>query len=202
MDTELLVDNRVEDGRKLLAELAAQGFDVAIAFWVRTSEEGLWFLYIASSRIGRVSIADAYRSVYAALRPMKDASLSVSEIKLIAPDNPIAVDALAIRQRFSARMPSRYNGKRLGQLAIEEAYIYPPVTAGMDRAQVLHSVTQLMNRHGVIQPSLVTLRNGSSFQAIPLGIQVGQPGEIAVVLRNVTSGVDESLSIDEIMNIQ
>jgi hypothetical protein len=51
MDTELLVDNRIEDGQKLLAELLKAGFDVNVAFWVRTSEEGLWFLYIGSTSV-------------------------------------------------------------------------------------------------------------------------------------------------------
>lgn len=202
MDTELLVDDHVEDGRRLLTELASQGFEISIAFWVRAREEDLWVFYIASPQVGRVSIGDVYRIVYAALGRLTNASITLSNVKLIAPDNPIAVDAMAVRKRFPASIASRYNGKRLGRLAIEEAYIYPPITAGMDRAQVLQTVTQLMNRTGLIQPSLITLRNGSSLQAIPVGVQVQHPGRITVVLQNAASGANESLPIDEITNIQ
>jgi hypothetical protein len=39
--------------------------------------------------------------------------------------NPIAQDAIAWRDRYPGRVPTRYHGKRLGNLAVEEAYIYP-----------------------------------------------------------------------------
>ena len=38
MDYELLVENQIEDGRALLSGLVDDGFDVSVAFWVRTSE--------------------------------------------------------------------------------------------------------------------------------------------------------------------
>ena len=40
MDYELLVDERIDDGRSLLAGLVEDGFDVTVAFWAKTSEEG------------------------------------------------------------------------------------------------------------------------------------------------------------------
>ncbi|HEY8751664.1 MAG TPA: hypothetical protein VIM11_27025 [Tepidisphaeraceae bacterium] len=202
MDSELLVDQRIEDGRELLANLVTRGFAISVSFWIRTSEEDLWFLYIASPKVGRVSIGDAYRDVYTALSRVAQTSITISDIKLVSPDNPIALDAIAVRNRFPSMIPISYTGKRMGQLAIEEALIYPPVGVGMDRDQVLRTVTQLMNRSGQLQPSLITLRNGTSLQAIPLGVQVQQPGKISVALRNISSGCDEIHLIDEISDIQ
>lgn len=47
MDQGTLVENRVDDGARIVEKLRESGFDVAAAWWMKTSEEGQWFLYIA-----------------------------------------------------------------------------------------------------------------------------------------------------------
>jgi hypothetical protein len=132
MDTEVLVENRIEDGGRLLVELAREGFDVAVAVWVRTSEEGLWHLYIASDSVTPETLGDVYRRVYVCLRKIPEPRLSMLEIKLVHSSNSIARDAIAVRDRHSGREPVRFQGKRLGDLAIEEAYIYPATLKPME----------------------------------------------------------------------
>jgi hypothetical protein len=51
VDQEVLVDSRIDDGLKLLTTLVNEGFDVTVACWVKTSEEGLLFLYIGSTSV-------------------------------------------------------------------------------------------------------------------------------------------------------
>ena len=46
-----MVDNRIEEDQKLVGELLIAGFDVSVAFWVKTSDEGLWFLYVGSASL-------------------------------------------------------------------------------------------------------------------------------------------------------
>jgi hypothetical protein len=120
VDTELLVDNRIEDGQKLVAELILAGFDVSVAFWVRTSEEGLWFLYIGSTSVEPSKIGDAYRTLYACLSKIPDPAVSVSDVKLIQASDPIAKAAIAARDRQPGRLPVRFQGKPSGSLSIEE----------------------------------------------------------------------------------
>ena len=48
MDTELLVENKIEDGAALIRQLIRDQFEVRVAFWVKRTEEGLWYLYIAT----------------------------------------------------------------------------------------------------------------------------------------------------------
>src|SRR5712691_8534295 len=127
MDQELLVENRFEDAEKLLSKLVRSAFDVTVAFWVRTSEEGLWVLYIASNSVNRDKIGLAYGALYASMSQIPDLSITISEIQLVQPSEPIAKEAIALRDRKLARLPLRYLGKRLGHLAIEEAYIYPKI---------------------------------------------------------------------------
>jgi hypothetical protein len=125
MDTELLVEDRIEDGRRLVAELIKEGFDVTVAFWVRTSEEGLWFLYVGSTSVESGKVGDAYITAYDCLARLPNSSISLSDIKLVPATNPIAKDAKEIRDRYAGRVPTKYHGKQLGRMAIEEAYIYP-----------------------------------------------------------------------------
>jgi hypothetical protein len=200
MDYELLVDEQIEAGKSLLAGLVHDGFDVTVAFWVRTSEEGLWFLYIGSTSVRTMSLADAYRVVYGVLRRIPNSEISISNVKIVDADNPIARSAIEVRDRYPARLPTRYNGKRLGNMSIEEAYIYPR-TGGMTRTEVLQAVTGLMNRTGVLAPSLVTLRDGTQFQAVPVGIQMNVPGAIQVVFHDLVASTNRSIPVDDVVGI-
>jgi hypothetical protein len=110
----------------LVEQLVRDGFDVSVAFWVKISEEGLWHLYIASPSVDAEKLGESYGKVYASLNKIPSSWVSPSDIKLITDMNPIARDAVEVRDRHLAKLPTRYHGKRLGSLSISEAYIYPP----------------------------------------------------------------------------
>ena len=125
MDTDTLVESRIDDGRRLINQLVEDHFDVAAACWAKTAEEGQWFLYIASRAVEGTGLAAAYKDAYRVIRSMPDIGAIKSEIKLIGTENPIANDM----QRYARESPTRYRGPRLGNVAIEEAYLYPTSTA-------------------------------------------------------------------------
>jgi hypothetical protein len=130
MVTELLVESQIEDGRRFVEQLVRDGFEVTVAFWVKTSEEGSWHLFIASPSVDAEKPSGAYRKVYASLSKIPDIGISPSDIKLISSTNPIAQDALEMRgDRYPGRISTLYQGKRLGGLSIREAYIYPPLVS-------------------------------------------------------------------------
>jgi hypothetical protein len=126
MDQELLVESRIEDGQRLIDQLVRDGFPVRVAFWVKTSEEGDWFFFLGSPEVDFEKPGDAYGKVYVSLSKVPDCSISLSEIKLVNGTNPVARAAVALRDRHKGMVPTRFHGKRLGNLAVEEAYIYPP----------------------------------------------------------------------------
>jgi hypothetical protein len=133
MDTELLVEPRLEDGEKLVNQLELDGFEVRVAFWVRTSEEGLWHLYIASPAVTHEKLGEAYRAVYASLSKVPAPTVSLSEIKLVSPDNPIVRDVLDIPLRYSPdRLATSSHKATLGSMAVEEVYVYPPTLAARE----------------------------------------------------------------------
>jgi hypothetical protein len=179
MDTVTLVEDQIDDGRLLVERFVADGGSVTAAFWVKTAEEGQWFLYIATEGVDRDGPAAAYRTVYASLKKLGDPWIALSEIKLVGPENPITKSVLEILARHPRRSPIRFGGKSLGNLSVEEAYIYPPrifVSPGGNRMttnEVIQHVIQLMNRTGVVQASAVTLQDGTAFRGFPFGLELG-----------------------------
>lgn len=201
MASDLLVDERIEDGARLASELVRNGFDVTAAFWIRTQEEGLWFLYLASSSVRHDGFANAYRNVYVTLARLKIESFALSQIKLLDPNNPIAADVMALRNRYPARIPTRVGSGRLGAIAVEEAYIYPRIDQALTRNEVIQAVTTLMGRTGIISPSTVTLRDGSTILAIPVGVQLSN-NQVTVTLHEHATGHNRVVPADEIIAIQ
>jgi len=132
MDTDTLVENRIDDGQKLVEELPQGGFDVTAAFWLKASEDGKWYFYIISPMVDTEGLAKGYRFLHPLVRAMPQLFwIDPLEIKLIGPSNPIARDVLAIHNRIPGPRvcPVRWGGKMLGNMSIEEAYLYPlPVT--------------------------------------------------------------------------
>ncbi|HUG70911.1 MAG TPA: hypothetical protein VMM76_24395 [Pirellulaceae bacterium] len=126
MDTATLVNEQIDEGKLFVNHLRHNGFPVEAAFWVLTSEDELWFLYLASNIVDVDGLAAAYRKVYAELARCRVRWISRSDIKLVGSQNPIAQDAISYR---SDRLATRYGGRQLGKMFVEEAYIYPNSTA-------------------------------------------------------------------------
>jgi hypothetical protein len=202
MDTKLLVDEQIDAGKALITALAQDGFDVAVALWIKPSDEDLWFLYLGSSSVDPAHIGDAYRRVYDCLRRDQHSTLGLSEIKLVPSSTLIAKDAIEVRDRSTARIPTRYHGKRLGGMAIDEAFIYPRIAGPMATTEVVQTVVGLMNRTGVVSPSTVTFQDGTSIKAIPAGIEAEPPGGVSIILIDVTSGQKKTFPANEVINIQ
>ncbi len=135
MDTGPLVNEQIEDGRKLLAQLAAEGFDVTAACWVRFAlcAEHEWFFYIVSERVDKDGLRAAGLAVHQAIHripPPWGPWITVSELRLVGLNDPMAKEVLAFRARYPGR--TWFPGASLGSQIIEQAYIYPPQGAGRD----------------------------------------------------------------------
>ena len=126
MDTNGLVTRRVEDGQKYINSLSLKGFDVTAACWVRTSDEDVWLLYVASPRVDNRKLADAYSEAYAVLQTMEGTTISASEVKLVGENNPIATEILDVRRRYADTFVDSSILRQLGSVMIEEAYVYGP----------------------------------------------------------------------------
>jgi hypothetical protein len=129
MDQGTLVEKQVDDGARVIAKLRESGFDVAAAWWMKSSDEGQWFLYIASKDVGDRGIKAAYHTIHTTMGTLGPLWVDRFEVKLVEPQNPIAQDVLGIMARYPDRTPTRYGGRKLGNVAIDDSYIYPPSVA-------------------------------------------------------------------------
>jgi hypothetical protein len=122
MDTATLVDEQIVEGKSLVNQLKERHFPVSAAFWVLTSDEGLWFLFIASPVVDEEGLAAAYRRVNTELSRCGVRGILRTDIKVVGVGDPIAIDAMKYRSNAQS---TRYGGRKLGNLIVEEAYIYP-----------------------------------------------------------------------------
>ncbi len=209
MDQGTLVVNRIDEGRRFVERLAADGNPIQAAFWAEVSEtSGLSFLYLVTDLYDREGPAASYRAVQKSLQKLGEVSLKSSRIKAIGPSNPIARDVLKIMERHPGREAITLEGKRLGFLDVERAYIYPSHTFSMNTPdpmtteEIGQQLIRLMNRGtGLVHPSRVTLKDGVSFHGVPFSIQYGSQNELVVQFLAEKEAAPRVYRIDEIASI-
>lgn len=132
MATGTLVDRLLDDGQKLAEALAKRGFSVDAALWLQSSENEKWYFYVVSPLVDAEGLSKAYGRLHSATRGMAKAFwIDPLEIRLIGPTDPIAKQVLEICKRYPPPVasPIRWRGKTLGNMSVEQAYIYPLKTS-------------------------------------------------------------------------
>jgi hypothetical protein len=124
MDQGALVEMQIDGGQALVESLRKSGFDVTVSGWTKSSEEGDWYLYIASKDVDDRGLADAYRAIYTTIKANPELGIDPFEVKLVGRENPIAKDLLDIQGRAVGRIPTRTRRPKLGYMSVEETYVY------------------------------------------------------------------------------
>lgn len=126
MGEEILVNDQIEAGADFVRDFNDL-FAVSLAFWVVPAETDSRYLYIASDDIDDSNFDVAYREVVRRLRGRRNPWLDPFQVRLVNSTEPIAVDAMRIRDQHLAPLGVRYGGS-LGRMTIDAAYIYPPLS--------------------------------------------------------------------------
>jgi hypothetical protein len=175
MDQVTLVERRVDDGQALILQLGRDGFPVTVALWLRPSDENWWHLYIAAKLLSEQGPTAAYRKVQAALRQLPGTSVSLADVKLIEPSNPVAIGALKIRKRYGGTAPIRLGGVRVGPILVDEGVMYPPIRLEspeqyhLGKVRLKDSVHQKMRVEEIIAP-FSTEENNAMAQLMASGM--------------------------------
>lgn len=204
MVADVLVDSGlIEDGRELIANLVRDGFEVTVGFWVRSTERGSMRLFIASPLvIAGQQLGNLPLRVYDQLRLMPHSTVEYSQVRLIPATDPAARDAIELRDRRPGSLRPIQVFERLGDLAIESAYIYERISAALTREQVLQRVVELMEQSGLRQPSKLTLKDGSIAKGIVVGLEMQQGVGIAISIQDPVSNTPHPVSVDSVANIE
>jgi hypothetical protein len=124
MDQDPLVREQIDAGKRFLDEFEKYA-PVHAAFWLKTSDDSDWYLYVASDQISDQNFDVAYGEVLRLAGEIQDPNFDAFRVKLIGGDNPLARAALDIHQRHPAKVPTWFNGKNFGGMSVERVYIYP-----------------------------------------------------------------------------
>ena len=135
MDQATQVEIQIEDGQSVIDRLSREGIAVTAANWVKESESGQWYLYLATPLVSEDGgTTPSYRRVNAVIRELqkeaigdlkkKPFGIDSLEVKVIGPPNPIAKAVASIRDRQD-RIGPWFRGDRLGNVSVEGAYMYP-----------------------------------------------------------------------------
>jgi hypothetical protein len=122
-----VVDRRIDDGQKLVLQLARDSFEVAAAFWLKAAEDAWAHLYLVSNAVDQLGPRDAYRAVQAALQRLAAPSVTLLDVKLISESEPLARAVRKLQRQSKDRRPITVRDGHLGDLFVEEAYLYPPL---------------------------------------------------------------------------
>ena len=137
MDQDTVVDEQKESGKQLIAALAAEGFDVRVAFWAKPTDEGKWFLYLASPIVDAEGPAVAYRRVHRVLKKIPGLWIDALEIRVLGLNDSLAEAALQVMRPkvpaspFAVQNAKPYRGMTnlpsgmLGGVSFDWVKIYP-----------------------------------------------------------------------------
>ncbi len=125
MDQGPLVTEQIDAGARFVREFAKYT-PVQTAFWLKSTDDNQWFLYVAGDQIGDLGVRSAYEEVIRIAAKMPDSWLDPFQIKVMGTNKPVPKAVLQIQKQYPGSLPTRYHGPPLGGLSIEEVYIYPP----------------------------------------------------------------------------
>lgn len=131
MVTEVLVKESlstelIEAGAELTKQLDAALLKITASFWFYTTESNVWRLIIASPEVKAQGLRSTYKKVQTILQkiPREQVSLTLSDISLRDPSDPLILLLRSIIHTGSAIGGIRFKGNVINGTLIEDAYIY------------------------------------------------------------------------------
>jgi hypothetical protein len=123
MDQGALVTEQINAGASLIREFDRYA-PLRTAFWLKGTEDGQWYLYLVSDRIDDSNFDAAYGEVLRLTGFRSTLWLDPFQVKVAGLDNPVAKSVLDVQSDFPATLGSRLRNLRLGDVNVDEVYIY------------------------------------------------------------------------------
>lgn len=125
MDQELLVTEQIAAGKRFL-DAFGRHVPVKVAFWLKTSPDAGWYLFVAPDGFKFEDVRKLYEEVYHVTKDLRDPNFSQFRVNLVSPNDPFARAALDVYRDHPAPIPAHFQGRSFGGMGVEGVYIYPP----------------------------------------------------------------------------
>ena len=125
MDQGTLVNPQIKAGEWLIGELAKH-YPVKVAYWLKSEEDGDWYLYVASDKINDTNFDIAYGEVSRITSMSRNPWLNPFRVKVVGIDDSVARAIAEFAKNYPGETPMLINGGILGDVWIDGAIVYPP----------------------------------------------------------------------------
>jgi hypothetical protein len=125
MDQGPLVNEQIEVGARFLSEFEHFA-PVQVAAWLKVSDSNYWNLYIVSDQIDDANFDKAYTEVARITRQLQNPWIEF-RVKVLIKSEKTALALLDLQKRTTGRIPPWWLDRRLGDVFVDEAYLYPPM---------------------------------------------------------------------------
>ena len=126
MDQATLVTEQIKAGEEFVHDFD-HALPVDVAFWLKPAEADGWYLYLASPDIDDGNKHEAYGEVVRRGWGRRSPWFDPLRVKLLNSSDPLAVKTREMRDRFPVKAAMRFGDTTIDGLAIDDAYIYPPL---------------------------------------------------------------------------
>lgn len=128
MDQGTLVSEQIDAGAKLVADFGHYK-PLRAAFWIKDPDDREWYLCLASDQINDTNFDLAYGEVNRLVRPMSNLWLDPFQVKVMGADHPMAKAVIELTEKYPGICPIRLRSRRLGNITVDDAFVYPVPTA-------------------------------------------------------------------------
>lgn len=202
MDHDVLVEEQIEDGRRLLEAFEAASYRVAVAAWAKLRDSRLWELYIGLDIVDRAEKQEAFGQLVSSFRTLGVTTIHLALVRIGPIGSSPFSDLREIRDRYPSMVARKLKTRRqIGREETRGLYLYPPTFDLPKPDQVVHSVLQLLDRSGGAAPSVVTFRDGSQIHAVPVGIRLNTPDGARIDWHDVVTSQDRTVPAAEVVSI-
>ncbi len=123
MDTKILVEKYIKDGKELLKDLDSKKFPVNAAMWFYDRNSDSWKYIISSSRVDKEGPLKVYQDIQSYLGNKSE--ISLKDISVVSPNNNLLLMLKkAINTGKTAISGIRFSKNTINNFFIEDAYIY------------------------------------------------------------------------------
>ena len=125
MDPKVLVDDQIEDARRIARILVEKGWDVTAICWGKSGEPAWWTLYVATPSVELLGLDGCYLELHYIFAANPEMRETLDSLRFIGATSPFARDLVLLRKPYLRGRLQRERSILVGSDYLEKVLIYP-----------------------------------------------------------------------------